>query len=321
MTWITLVELYLRHQQELGRVPGTVVLAEYWLRVFRGQCEAQGVAEPADVRAEHVAAFRQHLLWHHSRRDHLYSASCVSKALQTVRAFLRWAVERGHLLVDPARHLVLRTPPQPLVRLLTPQEVQALLAAPNPRTPVGLRDRAILELLYGTGLRRRECHRLDLDDLDFATRTIAVRRGKGGRSRLVPMGRHLARILHRYLEKGRPRLLPVPGEPAVFLARGGRRLSYLQMGNRVCHHARQAGLPPGVAPHGLRRAFATHMLRGGADVRVVQEILGHQVISSTQIYTSLDATDLQKEYQRTHPRARRRKPLTNPPPTAPGDQR
>ena len=168
-----------------------------------------------------------------------------------------------------------------------------------------MRDLALLELFYGIGLRLQECQRLSLDDVDLNAATVAVRKSKGGRSRVIPMGPRLAGNLELYLEKGRPHLLRNVRERAVFLAQWGWRLGAAQIRNRVAHYARLAGLPSKVAPHALRHAFATHMLRGGADLREVQEVLGHESISSTQVYTSLDVVELQKVYRHTHPRARR----------------
>lgn len=176
----------------------------------------------------------------------------------------------------------------------------------DPETLLGLRDRAVLETLYGTGVRRGECAALDLQDLDLARRVLLVRKAKNGEPREQPLGDHLAAVLVRYLEECRPELGPRPGEQALFLNRHGRRLDFETYSNLVHRNTRRAGLRP-LSPHDFRHAFATHVLEGGAEMREVQALLGHRCLVATAVYTHVITDDLIREYRRTHPRARRKR--------------
>lgn len=185
---------------------------------------------------------------------------------------------------------------------MTPAEVSRLLELSNPRTAYGLRDRALLELLYGLGLRRGECLRLDLADVDRVQALVRLRHTKNRRERHLPLTPRLLAALAVYLERGRPQLARTVEEPALWLSNQGRRLSVGRLDQVVSRLARAAGLGV-VRPHALRHAFATHLLAGGADLRHVQALLGHVNLVSTQHYTHLQPLEVFAEHQRTHPRA------------------
>jgi len=261
---------YDEHLAGLGRSPFTRRAAARWLRRWAQSC---GV-EPAAVMPEHLAAFQRELAWAANGYGGLLSPSSQWQALSMVRQCLQWATRRGLLLVDPTRDLVLRTPSRPVLRLLSVAEVERLLEAPRATTPQGLRDRAVLGLLYGTGLRRGECQRLDLADVDLAQGHLLVRRGKGGNDRVLPVLPRLTETLQRYLAQGRPALVRQPQEPALLLDRYGERLSLRSLGLVVAIQARRVGLGP-VSPHRLRQAFATHLLESGAELVALQALLGH----------------------------------------------
>lgn len=180
-------------------------------------------------------------------------------------------------------------------------EMEALLALPPATTPRGLRDRALLELLYASGLRISEACSLDLRDVDFERSEVRVM-GKGGRERIVPFGRSAAAALRRYIDGGRGLLWKSPGGDALFLNRFGGRISTRSARRLLIQYEQVAGLPRR-GPHTLRHTFATHLLEGGADLRSVQELLGHQSLSSTQIYTHVQAGRMRQTYRRAHPRA------------------
>jgi integrase/recombinase XerD len=221
-----------------------------------------------------------------------------------LRSFYREAVLGGSLRTDPTRGLPAPRLERRLPRALTVQEVERLLAQPKP-TPTGLRDRALLEVLYGAGLRASEVLALRLQDVDLEVgfvRTI----GKGDKERVVPLGRMAIQAVRAYNERGRP-FLGGPGRlkaPELFLNSRGRRLTRQGLHTIIKRHAAAAGLPPDVSAHTLRHSFATHLLEGGADLRAVQEMLGHADLSTTQIYTHVTAAHLQKVYREAHPRAR-----------------
>lgn len=302
--WGTLEEEYLAHLRSRGRAPGTLALHRWHLRRFFEFCRRQGL-EPRQITQETLLDYRRELREIPGERGRLWSERSVVRALQDLNLFLAWCQERRYLLVAPELEWAGKRPPAALPRLLTADQALALVEAPGEGTPLQLRDRALLELLYSTGLRRRECQQLDLTDLDLANSQVLVRRGKGGGFRCVPVGEHLAGVLERYLAEGRPHLRPFPEEPALFVTpQTGRRLSCAQLYNVVKRCARSQGLQ--ASPHSLRHACASHLLEGGADVRHVQEILGHALVSSTQHYTQLQPLELSREHRHTHPRGRRR---------------
>lgn len=308
MTWKALLEGYLERLRVLGRSPATLARADSDLRHFVDFCRGRGLEEPAAVTSGHLAAYRKELLWLPGARG-LLSPHTVTHRLCRARLLFSWAVARGHLLLNPARHLVVRRPPSTLLQVLTAHEVQALLFAPDLRTPFGLRDRALLETFYGTAVRRAECVGLDLGDLDFGARTLAVRHAKGRRDRMLPLGDRLAQVLECYLQLGRPFLGPygpVAGELAVFLSCHGTRLSTNSLDKIFRRHAAAAGIQRRFGPHALRHACATHLLEGGADLREIQALLGHQSLRSTERYAHLRPVELEREHRRTHPRARRK---------------
>jgi len=225
---------------------------------------------------------------------------------------LRWLVSERYLLADSGASLELgvRRRFQP-ANVLTEEEARRLLAAPDSSTPIGRRDRALLELLYSTGLRRAEVAALDVGDVDFVGGSVFVNRGKGGKSRLVPLGENAAAALRLYVDAVRPRFAMKPGVPALFLAaarngHSGKRLSAASIRIRIALHAKTAGIERPVTPHALRHSLATHLLRAGADVRHVQAILGHSRIDTTEVYTHLVLGDLARAHARSHPRGRKR---------------
>jgi integrase/recombinase XerC/integrase/recombinase XerD len=189
-----------------------------------------------------------------------------------------------------------------LPRVLSRREAGELLDRIPAGTPLELRDRAMLELAYACGLRAGEIIGLDVDSPDFDSELLRVR-GKGDRTRLVPIGEPAQRALERYLARARPALAGPEGDLALFLSRSGRRLSPSDVRRRLERWVRQAALAGGVSPHALRHSFATHLLEGGADLRSIQELLGHASISTTQLYTRTDAARLRGQYARSHPRA------------------
>ena len=239
----------------------------------------------------------------------LASAS-VARAVVAVRSLHRFAQADGLTAGDPAREVHPPRPPRRLPKALSLTQVEALLAAPGEDGPLPLRDTALLELLYGTGVRISEAVQLDVDDVAHALRapaeaTPALRvLGKGSKERLVPIGSYARAALDRYLVRGRPALVVRgPGSPALFLNGRGGRLSRQSAWTVLQAAARKAGIDGDISPHTMRHSFATHLLDGGADVRVVQELLGHASVTTTQIYTLITVDHLRHVYLTSHPRA------------------
>jgi integrase/recombinase XerD len=233
------------------------------------------------------------------------SATSAARTVVAVRGFHRFAVRDGLARSDPA---ALVKPPAPAKRLpkaLPLSDVEAILdAAGAPGTVLALRDRALLEVLYGTGARISEAVGLDVDDLDLVEGSVLLR-GKGGKERLVPVGGYAREAVSAYLVRGRPELAGVgSGTPAVFLNARGGRLSRQSAWAVLTRAAERAGVTGAVSPHTLRHSFATHLLDGGADVRVVQELQGHASVTTTQVYTLVTVDNLREVFATAHPRAR-----------------
>jgi len=234
------------------------------------------------------------------------SRSSVARRAAAARTFTRWAHRRGLMTADPGPLLASPKAQRPLPHVLSQREVGQLLDLPSVAgagaDPLALRDRAVLELLYATGIRVGELVALDLDDLDDDRRVVRVV-GKGNKQRTVPLGVPAASALAAWRQTGRPALVSERSGPALFVGVRGGRLD--QRAVRTLVHQRIAAVPgaPDLAPHGLRHSAATHLLEGGADLRSVQEILGHASLATTQLYTHVSVERLRASYQRAHPRA------------------
>jgi len=258
--------------------------------VARRVRRAKGV-ETALVRA-HLAALA----------DRGLSARSRARALAAIRGFLRFLTMRGELRADPAAELGVRRPPTRLPRALGTGHVAALLGPPDADAPRALRDRALLELLYACGLRVSEAVTLRGAQVNLEAGFVTVM-GKGGKERVVPIGRPARSALEAYLTRERPRLLHGRPSPFVFLGPRGRPLTRQAVWKLVRRRALAAGVGERVSPHTLRHTFATHLLEGGADLRIVQTLLGHADISTTQIYTHVSPTRLREVHRRHHPRS------------------
>ncbi len=268
----------------------------------------QGVHDLQAVKEEHVIAFARELATRPAKRGGTLALGSQRTYLGAVRRFFVFLVRQDVILEDPTRGLVLPRTERLPRRILTETQAARLMEAPRVDTALGLRDRAILELLYGTGIRLSECSRLDLADADLGAMTLLVRNGKGKKDRLLPIPARAGETLDTYIRRGRGLLARDPRERALFLSRDATRLKPTSIQLAVKWHGVAAGLP-NASPHALRHACATHLLRGGADLRHVQQLLGHKRIETTTVYTALDLSDLRKALQKCHPRERRlRKP-------------
>lgn len=298
---------YLDHlEAEVGASVHTVAGYRRDLARYRDFLAGEGIQQVADVHADHVAAFAQCLRG--GTRPAL-AASSVARAVAAVRSFHAFALRDGDAEQNPAVRV---SPPKQGKRLpkaLSVDQVQALLDVPDRTTPTGLRDAVLLELLYGTGARVSEVCDLDVDDVssqlddpDLGLRLF----GKGRKERIVPLGSYARTAIGDWLVRGRPTFIARaarPGPALLLNARGGR-LSRQSAFNVLAECAERARIGVPVSPHTLRHSFATHLLDGGADVRVVQELLGHASVTTTQIYTLVTAEHLREVFLSSHPRAR-----------------
>ena len=311
-TLVDLVERYLEALQRQGRAVSTRAVRAWALRRWALLLTDRGRTRPADLGVadadEFLASERRRLLPHGPRRGLPLSRATIQVALSAMRGFSRWLVRQDLVLLDPCRDLPRERPPLPLPRTLTVKAVKQLLAVGSGADPVSRRDRAIVELAYSSGLRVGELVALDLVDLDLGAGEVAVRRGKGDRSRRAPLGPPAVRALSIYLKRARARLARRDHPTtALFLSQAGTRIRRRRVERIVRKKARQAGLPGRVTPHMLRHSAALHLLQGGADVRHVQEFLGHAEATTTQRYTPLSIQDLHEVHRRCHPRAKMRK--------------
>jgi len=256
---------------------------------------AQGLG-PGDIRHRDVRRYAAGL----SAAD--AAPATVARKLAAIRGLYGFLVRTERAGQNPAELVSSPKRSEKLPKVLTTEQMRTLLERIPAHTPLEMRDRAMLELAYSCGLRCEEIVNLDRGALDFETEQLRVL-GKGGKERVLPVGDPARNALQAYLERGRHALTTDPREPALFLSKSGRRLSNSDVTRRLGLWTREAAIATGVSPHSLRHSFATHLLEGGADLRTIQELLGHASISTTQVYTRVDAARLRDTYAASHPRA------------------
>lgn len=269
------------------------------LRDYLGFLIERDLREPGQVERRHLQEFL------HLREGEGLGARSRARLLSTLRGFHRHCCEAGLSGTDPSDRMPGPKLPRSLPRVLKVEEVERLLGTPDVKTPLGLRDRALLELMYACGLRASETCGLPVESIVLQERLVRVR-GKGDRERIVPVGEPAVAAVRRYLSEARPRLVKEKRPRELFVNGRGTSLSRVGLWKILRRHASRCGLDARVTPHTLRHSFATHLLVGGADLRVVQEMLGHADIRTTEIYTHLDRDYLRQEHLLHHPRARRR---------------
>jgi integrase/recombinase XerD len=287
-----LVDLYLHHLRvEKGLSQNTI---EAYSRDLRAFLEFWSDKHLREFQRNKVAKYLSFL------GEKGLSARSVHRALVALRGFFRFLLLEGHVEEDPLEDVSLPSFPKRLPNPLTLEQTEELLEKPDPSTPIGLRDSALLELMYGTGIRVSEASELRLEALQLEMGFILVR-GKGDKERIVPIGEMAREKLRRYLSEGRPPLLKDRASAFVFLNPRGRKLSRQGIWKIIKKYALLCGIKD-ISPHTLRHTFATHLLQRGADLRVVQILLGHADISTTQIYTSVTIEYLKEIHRRFHPR-------------------
>ena len=299
-----LVEEYLTHLAiERGLALNTLTSYRRDLRRYAAYLDGRGIETVDEIAEADVSDFLAHL--REGDEDHVpLSAPSAARTLVAARGFHKFAVREGAVGRDVAAEVKPPAPPRRLPKALPVEDVEAVLdAAGAPGTELAIRDRALLELLYGTGARISEAVGLDVDDLDLDASQVLLR-GKGGKQRVVPVGRFAVDAVRSYLDDVRPGLVSARANGgAVFLNSRGGRLSRQSAWAVLAKAAQRAGIGVEVSPHTLRHSFATHLLDGGADVRVVQELLGHASVTTTQVYTLVTIDKLREVYATAHPRA------------------
>jgi integrase/recombinase XerC/integrase/recombinase XerD len=293
--WAQALELFAADLRRRGAAERTREAYATDVGQFAAWASSVGVA-PEDVSTRQLRRYAAVL----SERDS--APTTVARKLAALRTFFRALREHGRIAQNPADLLASPKRPSKLPRVLKVEEIAELLDRIPASTPFELRDRAMFELAYACGLRAEEIVKLDVGAVLFDAEELRVE-GKGSKTRLVPAGEAALAAVARYLERGRPVLADDPAVAALFLSKSGRRLSTSDVRRRLRVWTRLVGLQGGVSPHALRHSFATHLLDGGADLRAIQEMLGHATISTTQIYTRVESARLRTAYARSHPRA------------------
>jgi integrase/recombinase XerC/integrase/recombinase XerD len=293
--WGELLVVYGRDLVARAAAPKTINAYGRDLRQFAAWCETAGTG-PLAVRHRDVRRYAASLSAAGS------SPATVARKLAAIRGLYAFLVRTDRITQNPADLVSAPKAGKKLPTVLTFEQMTDILDSAPARKPLEVRDRAMLELAYSCGLRSEEVISLDVDSLDFEAEQLSVV-GKGSRHRRLPVGEPAQRAVEDYLSRSRPSLMDDPGEKALFISRNGRRLSTSDVSRRLALRVREAAVAVGISPHALRHSFATHLLEGGADLRTIQELLGHSSISTTQVYTHLDAARLRDAYAGSHPRA------------------
>jgi site-specific recombinase XerD len=299
-----LVQAYLDHLRIHGYSRSVASHARTILPRLFDHLRTEGIRDLRAARERDLLSFLRRMRSWRSRSGEPVSPWTVVGYLTSVRAFFAFLEKKGLILGNPAQGLLLRKP-QRLPRALSEEDARRLMAGPPYWGAVGPRDRAILEVLYGTGIRVAECVRLDLQDMALQEGQLLVRNGKGKKDRVVPLVGQALLALDRYLREVRHALVRDPREQAVFLSAIGTRLSPVTLQYQVRRYAKALGLR--ATPHVLRHSCATHLLRHGADVRQIQQLLGHRALETTALYLKVDVSHLAGVIARAHPRDRRRR--------------
>ncbi len=295
------IEEFLHHLAvEKGRSSHTLESYRRDLTRFLGHLLTTGKVVPQEAEPEDVEAFVRRA------RSEGLSPRSISRALSAIRSFYDFAILEGKATTNPAREVYAPRTPRPLPRALSREQVETFIESIDGPSPVDIRDRAIVELLYSTGARISEAAGLDLSDLDLEQRIVRIS-GKGGKQRIAPVGGPAAAAIERYLRLARPVLVEKASRrrapAALFVNARGERLTRQGLWTILKRRAARVGLESELSPHVLRHSCATHMLEGGADIRAVQEMLGHASLTTTQAYTKVTFSHIESVYRSTHPRS------------------
>lgn len=295
------VKAFLSWIEATGQSAATAATRERGLARFLEWADERGLAHPMELTRPVLEAWQRHLYLSRKANGQPLSLATQQTLIVALKAWFRWLSRERHILVNPAHELITPRRPRTLPKvLLSVEEVERALAQPDINGLTGVRDRALMELLYSTGMRRGEAARLQQPEIDLVRGTVMIRQGKGRRDRLVPVGSRACHWIARYLNEVRPKLVTRPDDWTLFLTDYGEPYGNNRLSDLVQRYLRMAGIAHG-ACHALRHACATHMLEGGADIRFIQVLLGHAELSTTQIYTHVAIGKLIEIHAATHP--------------------
>lgn len=298
-----LLEKYRNHFAVLNYADRTIKGNIFFLNRFFRYLREMGIGEITGVTRETVRDYQTHLFEQINAKGQPNTACYQNRNLSAVKSFFRFLAEYDYLVGDPAKDVAYAKEPQRLPRsILTQSEAKKVLHAPDTKTVLGYRDRTILEVLYSTGIRREEINNILLTDVDYNEGFIRINAGKGKKDRVVPIGRIACRYIENYIKAVRPSLIRDPYNNYLFLSMKGNKLSKNMVWEIVKRYAKGAKLKKNISPHTFRHTCATLMLRNQANIRHIQEMLGHASLDSTQVYSHVSITDLKEVHSRCHPR-------------------
>jgi len=301
---VALVREHIEHVRVTRCGPVTTT-REKNLAYFTAWCADRGVTRAVDVTRQLVERYQRYLFHYRKEDDKPLSFSSQQNRLTSLRMFFRWAAKRNHVLYNPASELELHRAPHRLPRtVLTASDVEQIMTVPDVASPLGLRDRAILETFYSTGIRRSELVKLEPSDVDIDRGTVFVRLGKGAKDRMVPIGERASAWVSKYLDEARAFLAVDDNVRSLFVYENGQPFDPNQLSHLVRRYVIRSGVAKTGSCHLFRHAAATLMLEGGADIRFIQVMLGHASLETTEIYTRVSILKLQEVHRATHPGAR-----------------
>ena len=307
-----LIERFLAGQEGRGYSPATVGTNRFKLKLLNDYLEERGAARLEQLNPDILRGFQEDLSFRTTRKGFFWTPESRNGVLSALRAFLGWLKKEDWIAVDLKETVSYAKIPQRLPRnILTVKEMELLLAQPDITTHKGYQHRLLMELIYATGLRRKEACCLQLQDADTGQGYLHVREGKGNKDRVVPLGKQLCEMIGRYLAFVRPHLVyGDPKSPWLFPGKNRRSMDKTTLHKWVKYYAKKGALTKRVSPHMFRHACATHMLANGAPIRHVQELLGHARVDTTQIYAHVTINELKKAHARYHPRERMKTTLS-----------
>jgi integrase/recombinase XerD len=300
------LERWLNHLAVRNYADATLRDRRHSLSIFILWAAERGLSEPREITKPILERYQRHLFyWRKAADGAPLSFRTQAQRLVPVRAFFRWLARDNHILSNPASELELPRGEKRLpTATLTAEEAEAVMAVPDVGEPLGLRDRAMLEVFYSTAIRRMELIRLQVWDVDWSRATLMIRQGKGNKDRVVPLGARAKAWLGAYNDQVRPALIVGRDPEALFLSRDGKPLEAKRLSEKVRAYVERAGIPKAGSCHLMRHTAATLMLEGGADIRFIQALLGHESLDTTQIYTRVSIDKLAEIHAATHPGAR-----------------
>jgi len=296
---------YRQYMQVLNRSGVTIYRYLRFLDHFAQFLNEMGIISIQDITKDHIANYQKEVFYQLNRKGQQNLPQTQNNYLKTVKSFTAFLKKEGYIQRDPAKEIAYAKTPQMLPRtILTQNEVKKLLKQPDTHAPLGYRDKTILELLYSTGIRRNELLNLKPQDIDYERGFLRINRGKGNKDRIVPLGRIASKYLENYIKLVRIDLRRKKDSEFLFLSLRGRRLSEPTLKAMINKYTKKARINKHVSPHVFRHTCATHLIQQKANIRCVQEILGHKSLDTTQKYTQITITDLKEAHQMCHPRER-----------------